>query len=268
MERSLPATSATSSLPSKVLIPLSAIGPLVILAIAWELLPRLGVLSENYIPSLSSIARALYAMSLSGELGSHTLISLYRGGVGFGLSVIVGIVLGVGMARFGWVRDLFHPLLSLTYPMPKPALIPLLIIWLGIGDQMKIAVIFVGSLLPVVISSYNGTRGVDPLLIWSARSLGSSERTILWKVILPAALPQILTGVRIALAMTFILLVSSEIVFSSSGLGFLLFRYGEGGVYPVMFAVLLTVALLGYVGDRVFAAFSQRLVKWSEIKSE
>jgi len=150
------------------------------------------------------------------------------------------------------------------YPMPKSALIPVMMLWLGLGAASKIASIFLGCLLPVVLSAYNGARGVDRVLIWSALAAGASRRAVLWEVVLPAALPEILAGTRNALALSFILMVSAEFVIGQHGLGYLISFLGEGGAYDAMFAGVLTVAAVGFFADRVYLAVMRRALAWRE----
>ncbi|MFQ6111650.1 MAG: ABC transporter permease [Nitrospinota bacterium] len=210
------------------------------------------------------MAAAWFRLLLSGDIPLHTAASLWREAMGFTLSVLVGTALGIAMARSRFMEDFFEPLVSLIYPLPKSALIPILIVWVGIGHLSKIAVIFLGCILPVVVSSFNGARGVDRFIIWSARNMGTSQRRLLWRVIIPAALPDILSGTRVALAISFVLLVSSEMLAANSGLGFLIFFLGEGGEYAGMFASIMTVTLLGFFADRLYLSFMRRVLVWRE----
>jgi NitT/TauT family transport system permease protein len=148
--------------------------------------------------------------------------------------------------------------------MPKSALIPVLALWLGFGDASKITLIFLGCLLPVTLGAFNGARGSDQALIWSARSMGASRLQTLWDVMVPSAMPELLSGIRIALAYSFILLVSAELVAARTGLGFMIGLLGEGGVYDGMFAMVLTVGALGFAADRLFLALTRRLLLWQE----
>ena len=138
-------------------------------------------------------------------------------------------------------------------------MIPLLLVWFGLGDTSKAVLVFLGCLLPVVLSTYNGIAGVDHVLVWSARSMGASRAAIVWDVLLPAASPAILTGIRTAIAFMFLLMVSSELVIATNGLGYLIGSLGDGGNYPAMFAVILTVTVLGYAADRGFLTLSGSL---------
>jgi NitT/TauT family transport system permease protein len=185
-----------------------------------------------------------------------------RGGVGLIMAVVIGGALGVLMAWSKPIRIIFNPIVEIFYPMPKSALIPIMMLWLGFGHASKIMTIFLGCMLPVTLSAFNGARGVDHVLIWSARSLGASRRQVLWEVIVPAAMPEILAGIRTALALSFVLLVSSELIVAREGLGYLIGWLGDGGVYNSMFAVVLTVAGLGFVADRLFLMFTNKVLSW------
>lgn len=226
--------------------------PLLILALIWEVMARTGVLPADLGPSPWQTLQALSILYAEGDLLIHAGISFWREFTGFLASCVLGTALGVSMARIDWVRTVFRPLVTFLYPMPKSALIPLLLLWFGIGHMSKIAAIFLGCLLPIVTSSFNGARGVNPQLIWSAQSLGTSNTAILWKIVLPAALPDILSGIRIALSLSWLLLVSAELLISRSGLGYLISYTGESGDYPSMFAAILTVVCIGFLADRIF----------------
>ncbi len=236
--------------------------PIAIIAVAWELSSRVGLVSPDALPPLSSVLVALWGLAASGDLWANAIPSLSRLVAGLGLAVIVGIVTGLLMAWYVPVRIVMGPLVRCLYPMPKSALIPVLLLWLGLGDSSKIALIFLGSLLPVLVSTFNGVRGLDQTLIWSARSLGRSRLRVLFEIGLPGAMPEILSGLRTALALSFILLVSSEFLMARNGLGYLISFLGDGGVYSAMFAVVLVVALMGFVADRAFMLLQARLLSW------
>ncbi len=238
--------------------------PLLLVLLLWEAADRAALLNRALVPAPSEIAGALGDLVRDGDLFAHARASLGRGAAGFGLSVLVGTALGVAMARFRAIERFFQPLVTAVYPLPKSALIPVLMIWLGIGDASKIAVIFLGSLLPVLVSAYNGVRGVDRFLVWSARNCGTSGPRLLLKVVLPAAMPDILAGIRIALALSFVLLVSSELLVARDGLGYLISFAGEGGRYPAMFGVAITVSLLGFIADRLFLRMMRTILRWRE----
>jgi len=173
-------------------------------------------------------------------------------------------VLGIAMATWRPLDLMAGPLVELFYPMPKSALIPVTVLWLGFGDGSKILLIFLGCMLPVTLGAYNGARGADRLLLWSARSMGASRLRTLWDVVLPSALPELANGVRTALALSFILLVSSELIAARKGLGFLIGSLGADGSYDAMFAVVLTVASLGFIADRAYMAAVDRALRWRQ----
>ena len=236
--------------------------PLLIIAIAWELAPRLGLVSEALLPPFSTILIDGASLFRTNEIYYHAGESLYRAFSGLGIAILFGVPAGTLMAFYKPVRIILNPIVQIFYPMPKSALIPVMIIWLGIGSASKIVLISLGCMLPVVISSYNGARGVDQVYIWSARSLGANDREILGEVILPAAMPTILNGIRTSLAICFVLLVASELVISTEGLGYLIGLLGENGVYPKMFAVIFIVIAMGFFADRLYLTISRRMLVW------
>ena len=236
--------------------------PLLLLALAWEASSRLALISEHALPPLSQVLVAWFRLAAGGDLFIHGANSLYRTGAGLLLAIAVGSVVGI---LIGWSRTLdviIGPLVRMLYPMPKSALIPIMALWLGFGDGSKIVLIFLGCMLPVAISGYNGARGTEETLVWSAKSLGASQFAILIDVVLPSALPELLSGIRIALATSFILLVSSEFIAARKGLGYMIGVLGEGGVYDAMFAAVLTVALLGFIADRLYLLLMRRVLRW------
>jgi ABC-type nitrate/sulfonate/bicarbonate transport system permease component len=238
--------------------------PLLLLALAWEAAPRLGLVSSLALPPLSAVLAAWVDLVRDGELLSNGAASLYRGSVGLALAIVVGAALGVFMAWWRPVNALFSPLVELFYPMPKSALIPVTVIWLGFGDGSKILLIFLGCMLPVTLGAFNGARGSDRVLVWSARSMGASRLRMLWDVVVPSAMPELLNGIRTALALAFILLVSSELIVAQKGFGYLIGFLGSNGSYEGMFAVVLTVALLGFIADRAYQLVMHRMLRWRE----
>jgi ABC-type nitrate/sulfonate/bicarbonate transport system permease component len=238
--------------------------PLVFLAILWEVAPRLHLVDPSELPPLSEVAKAWFNLLVDGDLWTNGVSSFINWSFGLGSSIIVGVILGVMMAWYPAVDDVASPLVKALYPMPKSALIPVMILWLGLGAGSKIASIALSCLLPVILSAYNGARGIDHTLIWSARSCGASQRDVLWEVILPGALPEIMAGIRNAVAISFIVLVASELLVGQRGLGYLISFLGEGGVYDAMFAVVITVSALGFFADRAYLFFMRRTLVWRE----
>ena len=238
--------------------------PLVLIAAGWELAARLGLVSQLALPPLSQVVLAWVEMILSGELLTNGASSLWRAGAGLALAIAAGAALGIAMAWWRPINAALGPLVEMFYPMPKSALIPVTVLWLGFGDGSKVLLIFLGCMLPVTIGAFNGARGSDQALVWSARSMGASRLRMLWDVVVPSALPEMLNGIRTALALAFILLVSAELIVAREGLGYLIGYLGANGTYDAMFAVVLTVAFLGFAADRAYQALMQRLLIWRE----
>lgn len=238
--------------------------PLLVLAAAWEIAARFNLADSQALPPLSGIASAWYDLVRDGELITNGEASLYRGAMGLLLAVVIGGGLGLLMARWRLLDLFLNPLVELFYPLPKSALIPVTVLWLGFGDGSKILLIFLGCMIPVTIGAYNGARGSDPMLIWSARSMGAGRLRMMFDVIMPSALPELLNGIRTALALAFILLVSSELIVSQKGFGYLIGYLGSSGAYEGMYAVVLTVALLGFGADRIYQLLTHWLLQWRD----
>jgi NitT/TauT family transport system permease protein len=238
--------------------------PLLLLAAGWELAARLELVSSTALPPLSDVVAAWIDMMKDGELVSNGASSLYRASVGLALSVIVGTLLGISMAWWKPVNVLVAPLVEIFYPLPKSALIPVTVIWLGFGDGSKILLIFLGCMLPVTIGAFNGARSSEQVLVWSARSMGANRLRMLWDVVLPSAMPELLNGIRTALALAFILLVSSELIVAQKGFGYLIGFLGANGTYDAMYAVVFTVAFLGFAADRIYQLFVHRVLLWRQ----
>ena len=236
--------------------------PLLLLGVGWEFAARSGVVSQLALPPLSHVLLAWIEMIRSGELISNGAASLWRAGAGLALAIAVGAMLGIAMAWWRPVNAALGPLVEMFYPLPKSALIPVTVLWLGFGVGSKILLIFLGCMLPVTMGAFNGARGSDQALVWSARSMGASRLRMLWDVVVPSALPEILNGIRTSLALAFILLVSSELIVAREGLGYLIGYLGANGTYDAMFAVVLTVAFLGFAADRAYQALVERLLLW------
>lgn len=237
--------------------------PLLLIALVWEAVTQAGLITELTLPTLSHIIVAFWNLLIQ-DLLYQTGISIMRGMSALACAIVFGTVAGILMAWYKPVRILLKPVIQCFYPMPKSALIPLAIIWIGLGDSSKIALIFIGCLLPVVVSSFNAARGVDQVLIWSARGMGASEAEVLREIVVPASLPEILHGIRIALALSFILMVSSELIIANDGIGFLIGFLGEGGDFRGMFACAITISMIGFLADRLYLVATNRLLAWRE----
>ncbi len=196
---------------SRLLIGVWRYTPILLLALAWEAATRLGLISHLVMPPLDQVLAAWWNLLISGDLIRNGVVSLSRAAAGLGLAIVCGVTLGVLMAWYKPVRVVFNPLVQAVYPMPKSALIPVVVLWLGFGSTSKIVLIFIGCMLPVTLTAFNGARGAEQVLIWSARSLGASRTRTLIEIVLPSALPEILAGIRTAMAFAFVLMVATRV---------------------------------------------------------
>jgi ABC-type nitrate/sulfonate/bicarbonate transport system permease component len=240
--------------------------PLVALA-AWELRARLGG-APSYLIAPSVILATTWEMALSGELWQHTRASLLRVLGGYAIGGACGIAMGLlaGIARP--VERFYDPIVSLTYPVPKIVVLPILIAWLGAGDASKIAVITAAVFYPTFINALYGAKGVNRLYVWSARNMGAGPLTVFRKVVLPASLPQVLTGLRIGLALAFIVTVAAEMQNSRSGLGHLIMAAEDSMRFDLMYAAIVSIALIGFAGDRLLVALRRRALAGQAIGKE
>ena len=238
--------------------------PIAMLIVLWETLSRTGAVAPDVLPAFSTVMERLWELTASGDMVRHVVDSLLRVVSGLGLAVIAGSALGFLLAASQMTQRLVQPSLTFLYPLPKSALIPVIIIWLGFGHSAQIAVIFLGCLLPIILGAYNGAKGTENTLLWSARSLGANRIEMEWQVIIPAALPDLLAGIRVALALSFVLLISSEMVGAQRGMGFLIAFLGDGGDYAGMFASAFVVIAIGFAADRGYLALNRYLLRYRE----
>jgi NitT/TauT family transport system permease protein len=190
--------------------------------------------------------------------------SLRRMAVGLSLAVVVAIPLGLMMGRSSAVAAFFNPLLMVTYPVPKAALMPLLMLWLGVGDVTKTLVIFLGVSLPIIYHSLQGAKAVEEKMLWSGAAMGLSAWQRLIRIVLPAALPEILTGCRTGLVLALITMVTSEMIARQSGAGNILFNALDMGQNDTVFAMIIIIGAMGIILDAAFEKLRTSLVRWSE----
>jgi ABC-type nitrate/sulfonate/bicarbonate transport system permease component len=232
------------------------------LAVLWELAGRGGWIHRLFFPPLSKILAAFWDGIISGEIPGHVGVSLWRGALGYALAAVAAITLGVLMGYWRRVYEAGEILVEFLRAVPAPAIVPVAIVLLGIGDGMKVFVIFLACSFPILINTIDGVRGVDPVLIRTARTFGYSGPSILAKVVLPAASPFIVTGLRIALAIALILVVISEMVGATSGIGYYILESQRTFKVPRMYAGMLVLALLGFALNRCFLIADARLMAW------
>ncbi|MFB6268735.1 MAG: ABC transporter permease [Halobacterium sp.] len=236
--------------------------PLVIVTALWEYVSGTAV-PAAILPPPSVVAGEIRELVVSGSVYTHLFTSLFRIGVGLGLSIVLGVLLGIGMARLSPVEDFFEVPLALTYPIPKTALVPLAILWLGVGTRTAILIVFLACLLPIVMNAYNAAENVDQNLVWAGKMMGTDGRRLFLKIVIPATIPEILTGIRQAIPIAFIALVSAELIASNKGIGYLILTAGQVGNYATMFATIVVISAVAYAAVRSFEVFRNRVLVWT-----
>jgi ABC-type nitrate/sulfonate/bicarbonate transport system permease component len=240
------------------------VGPLVLVASLglWQLLWLTGL--PDFVLSPVEVARHFADALASGELAAHVGSSLVRSVPGFALGTAGGIALGLAAGVARGLDQTISPVIFLTYPVPKVVLLPLFMLWFGIGDLSKILIIALACFYPAFVNAYYGARGTSRILAWSALNMGAGRWQVFRKVVLPSALPLVFAGIRVSLAVSFILLFSTEMINARSGLGFLI-RQAEGSLrFDLMYVSIVTIAILGSASDRLLAAVRRRVLAWHE----
>jgi ABC-type nitrate/sulfonate/bicarbonate transport system permease component len=236
----------------------------IVLIAAWEILARSHVFTEFLLPSFSVSFERLIADTLSGELLRNLGLTLLRAFAGFAMGAVAGIVIGVCMARMPVVRWFFDPLVSIGLPMPKIAFIPVFILWFGVFDESKILMVAFNALFPVVVATMAGAEAVDRIMIWSARSLGATPRRLLFEIAIPAALPEIFTGLQIAMPIALIVAVVSEMAMGGEGLGGALMTQMRFADSPGVFSGILAIGIAGSIVVKAMELIRRRLLVWHQ----
>ena len=241
---------------------LSRAALVVVLLAAWQLLSLRG-LPEYLLPPLEIAKDFLQALG-TRELYGHMAASLGRALPGFAIGSILGMFLGLMAGVRRGFDETVSPLVFLSYPVPKIVLLPLFMLWFGIGDLSKILIIALACFYPMYINAYYGARATPRILVWSARNMGANGAQIFRRVVLPAALPYLFAGLRVALALSFIVMFAAEMINARSGLGHLI-RDSESSLrFDLMYVALVSIAILGYAGDRLLRFARRRALAWQE----
>jgi NitT/TauT family transport system permease protein len=228
----------------------------------WQI-AALSLDSDSFPTALDSI-RAIPSILGDQDALLNFAASLRRMAIGFGAAVAVSVPLGLMMGRSRGVASFCNPLLMVIYPVPKAALMPIIMLWLGVGDLAKMLVIFLGVSLPVIYHSFEGARAVEEKMLWSGAAMGLSGVQRMIRIVLPAALPEILTGCRTGLVLALITMITSEMIARQSGAGNILFNALDMGQYDTVFAMIIIVGAMGIGIDAAFERIRARLVRWSE----
>jgi NitT/TauT family transport system permease protein len=239
----------------------SCIG-LVILAALWQVLPSNHIVDPTFVTPFNKVCSTWWHMVQDGTLWSNTRASLERAAVGFFSAIIVGVPLGLLVGGNRRLAELLNPVLELFRNTAPLALLPVFILILGIGQTSKFVFIGYSCLFPILLNTISGVSTVDPLLVKSARSLGFSQFRIFQKVVLPASVPQIFTGMRLAGGYALLVLIAAEFVGANSGLGFLITNSEQNFQTPMMYAAIITVSVIGVVLNVALLAVERRVSTW------
>lgn len=235
---------------------------LAVLLIFWELICFFGIVSSLFLPSPSQILLALWDMLLSNELSVSLGASLYRILLGFLIGSALGLAIGLFTGISSLCDKMITPLVNGLYPIPKIALLPLFILWLGIGELSKITIIATGVFFPVAMNTYSGVKNIDPLLIKVAVSFNANRWLIIKSVILPSALPMIFTGLRLAAGTSLLLLVAAEMIAAQVGIGALILHYGDLMITDHLMAGVIVLSLLGIIFNYFLQWLEKTLIPW------
>ena len=235
----------------------------ILFLVVWEIAPRVvpGVNLQMFPPP-SGVVGTLWDLVASGELAGHAWSSLKRAIFGFVLGSVAGVFVGLLTGRLVLLRDLSDPVLHSLRSIPSIAFVPLAIVWFGLGETPKVALITWGTFFPVWVNTFIGVRDVPSIYVRSAASLGASPTGIMLQVVLPAALPFIIAGLRQATAVAFVILVAAELVGASSGLGYLISFSHLVFRVDMMFVGLMALGALGFLADALFAAALDKIFPW------
>lgn len=243
---------------------------IILAMIAYELVARLAGFPSALLPTIPTIVRTLIDMLLDGTMIMHTAFTLYRVLFGFALAMVVGIPLGILMARFQRVEHFFMPLISALMPIPSFSLVPLFMLWFGIGNLTTIIIVFYAASFPMVFNTWSGVRSVNPIWLRAAGAMGADEQRLFWKVIIPGASPFIITGARQAFLRAWIAVVGAEMIAASNwGLGWVIFDAKEFLNADIMLASLATIGFIGFVFERVVFGSLERatVLRWGMMRS-
>jgi len=239
-------------------------------AAVYEALARSGYFAPALLPTIPLIARALYASLADGSMIEHAAFTLYRVLLGFGLALAVGIPLGILMARFRRIENFFLPLVSALMPIPSFALVPLFMLWFGIGNLTTVLIVFYAATFPMLFNTWSGVRSVNPIWLRAAGCMGADEHSLFWKVIIPGASPFIITGMRQSFLRAWIAVVGAEMIAASDwGLGWVIFDAKEFLNTDTMLAALIVIGAIGYLFERlVFGSIERATVlRWGMMRS-
>jgi ABC-type nitrate/sulfonate/bicarbonate transport system permease component len=240
----------------------AVVGVLALWTLAAGLVVALQLFNPIFLPGPWLVIGAVLELLAKGVLGAHVGATLERVAVGFTTGALLALALGLPVGYFRTLRNLIEPIVELLRPIPPLAILPLFIVWIGIGETSKIGFITYATFFPMFLTTVHAVRQIDPLLLRAAQSLGAGRRQLFLRVILPAALPDILTGLRLGVALSFFVIVISEFIGAEQGLGFLINDGRNFFLVPQMLGAAILLGLLGYAGNALLRLLERRLLRW------
>jgi NitT/TauT family transport system permease protein len=237
--------------------------PIGLLAV-WQILLALGLGDRRFVPAPSDIAVRFWELTVSGELLSHTAVTLWRVFAGFVIGAVPAVAIGLLMAMFRPARIFFDPLIAALMPIPKVALMPLLLLAFGFGDASKIALVATAVFFPVIVNTYAGAANIDRIYWDVAKNFGASTYVMFTRVVFFGALPLIFAGLKIALAVSFVVLVAAEFVASKTGIGYLIWSSWELLQVDYMFVGIVVIGVLGLITTVIFQEIERKVIPWKE----
>lgn len=243
-------------------VPLSRLVVVAILLALWEGLPRSGVINQNFLTPPSDVLATMWQLLLSGQLAHHAVISLERIAAGLGVSLLVGVPLGLAMGWWRPLEDAFDGPLQAGRQISAFALFPVFILFFGIGELSKVVIVFWASVWPIILNTTAGVKGADPVLVRAARSMNASGWTLVRKVVIPAAGPSIFTGIRLGGSYAFMVLVAAEMIGANAGLGFLVLNSQEVFRIPQMYTAIVALVIFGLLLNRLLLGIEHAATPW------
>jgi ABC-type nitrate/sulfonate/bicarbonate transport system permease component len=241
---------------------------IVLLLAGWEILARSGAFTHFQLPAFSEVVERIWSDGVSGDLWINTALTLYRALAAFAICAVFGVIIGMAMSRSAIANWFFDPIISVGFPMPKIAFLPVVILWLGVYDVSKITIIVIDAIFPVIAATVIAIQGVERELLWSARNMGANEREMLWQIVLPAALPQIMTGLQVALPLSLIVAVVAEMLMGGYGLGGAMMTASRFANSTGVFAGIVEIAIVGYGLVKAMSLIRRRLLIWHQEANE
>ena len=238
------------------------VASVVALVLVWQAISDSGIVTVFQLPSFTRVLSRIWEDAVAGDLWVNTAVTLYRALIGFAIASVGGIALGMAMSRLKPVHWFFDPLISIGFPMPKIAFLPVIILWLGVYDTSKITMVVFDAVFPVIAATIIAIDGVERELLWSARNMGANEREILWQVVMPSASPQIMTGLQVAHPLSLIVAVVTEMLMGGYGLGGAMITASRFANSPGVFAGIVEIAIVGYALVKIMSLIRHRLLIW------